>query len=101
MNEVTKVVGIRRLRAAVDRVLEHIEQDLGISKLGLDDAYYWEVADSSVFQVDRKEPRLDIGDLHDDWGFLRRVLDGGEQAVSLVLIHVAPLLRYLAIKVGQ
>lgn len=101
MKVVAESVEIRRLRACIDRVLDHIEQDLGISTVELNDAYYWEVPDSSLHQVDREAPRLDIGNLHDDWEFLRQVADDGDQAVSLMLIHAAPLLRYLAIKVGQ
>jgi hypothetical protein len=51
--------------------------------------------------VDSTPSELDIGQLFDDLEFLLKTLDNEEQAVSLMFVHLAPLLRYVGEKVGQ
>jgi len=61
--------------------------------------FYWEVPSESL-HVDRDEqPKLDVGRLADDWEFIRPIAADANAATPLALIHLAPLLRYLAERV--
>lgn len=43
---------------------------------------------------------LNVGQLHDDWRLLTKIANRDE-AVAYMLIHLAPLLRYIGEEVGQ
>ena len=94
---------IRELRRAVDAILDHVTDDLGIETFAIDDNadFYWEVPSDELHNVTAPQPQLDIGRLADDWEFIEVMLQSKGGAVALMLIHVAPLLRSLGERVGQ
>lgn len=94
-------IEVQKLRLVAERIFNHIENDLGVRSLPLDNDYYWQIPDAELYSVDKDPPELDIGQLSEDLSFLEDVVSDREQAVSLMFLHLAPLLRYLAIKVGQ
>jgi len=73
-------IRIAELRRIIDALLVHAEKTRG-PELRLDHDYYWEV-----------------GSLGDDWEFLHNMSqeDIESEGPYQMLIHVAPLLRYLA-----
>jgi hypothetical protein len=89
------------LKTVIDAIFAHLKDDLGIDEIALTKDYYWDVPESSLYSVDRDMEAPTIGSLFDDLEFLNPLLQNREQAVSLMLLHVAPLLRYIANKVGQ
>jgi len=94
-------INISKLRSITNAILLHIENDLGISNVSLDEDYYWIVPPEELYEFKTAPVNLNVGSLCDDLEFVLPV-DGDEKmAVSLMLLHVAPLLRYLATKVGQ
>lgn len=95
-------ISISELKAVVNLILDHIVHDLKIERLQLDEDFYWDITDKKgLYDVAKESPNLDIGSLADDWDFLVKMDKDREQAVSLMLIHVAPLLRYVGEKVGR
>ena len=91
-------IDIERLREKVNLVLDHISKDLGLSKLAINDDtdFYWEVPDGELYKVGTKPETLDVGRLNDDLEFVELIPHERSQAAALMLIHVAPLFRYLA-----
>lgn len=93
---------IRTLKKAIDEIFEHIATDLKVERLPLkeDQDFYWEVPSDKLYDV-KATPQLDIGRLSDDWEFLEPLARDKSQAIALMLIHVAPLLRHIGEKIRQ
>jgi len=94
---------VRELKKAVDAIFDHILNDAKVESVTIKDDrdFYWEVPSDKLFAVKGAPPQLDVGRLADDWEFLQAVCRDKEQAVALMLIHAAPLLRCLGEEVGQ
>ena|SRR5580698_3860451 len=96
-------LNIRDLKKSIDVIFNHIIDDMKVDKLPIKDNqdFYWEVPSNKLYEVKDAQPQLDIGRLGDDWQFLRSISKDREQAVALMLIHVAPLLRYVGEEIGK
>jgi hypothetical protein len=95
---------IAELKLVVDAIFAHITNDLRIDAVTVPDEndYYWSIPlDAPLDLKNPVMPEPDVGRLSDDWEFLASILKDKVNAVSLMLIHVAPLLRFIGVKVGQ
>ena len=99
--EMATEIPICEIRMVVTRLLDHIERDLGrpIVSLSADD--YWDVADDQRYEFDKSPEGYVVGKLSDDWEFLAAVLEDQDQAASLMLVHLAPLLRRIGEQIGH
>jgi hypothetical protein len=95
-------IDLLKLRQAANAIFDRLD-DLGVTKVTLreDADYYWEVPSDRLYNVREKQPQLDVGRLSDDLEFLSAILKDKKQAVSLMFIHLAPLLRYVGEEIGQ
>lgn len=92
---------LRDLRSSINAIFDHIENDLNIRKIELEENFYWEIDAVPMFDMGSK-PSLDsVGSLLDDWEFLLSVATERDQAVALMLTHAAPLLRYIGEKIRR
>ena len=98
---VNKIIKIEELKSILDLILTHITDDLGIKNIELTEDCYWELPEKSLYSMDYDQREIIVGSLFDDAEFLVPILADRSQAVSLMLLHVAPLLRYMGAKVGQ
>lgn len=94
------VIKVSDLRKVVDLVFDHIEQDLKISSVPIEEDYYWNIPTAELFDALKDPANLDMGQLYADWEFLTK-LETKEDSPSLMLIHLAPLLRYIGEKIGR
>jgi hypothetical protein len=94
-------VNVAELRTVINKIFDHIEHDLGIRSVPLTRDDYWTVLGSERFDLTKCPEANGVGKLYDDWEFLRPLLDDKDQAVSLMLSHVAPILRWLGEEIGQ
>jgi hypothetical protein len=94
-------VNVSEMRIIVNRILDHIEHDLGKGSVSLTQDDYWEVADNERYDFTKSPDACAVGKLHDDWEFLRAILKDKDQAVALMLVYVAPILRGLGEEIGQ
>jgi hypothetical protein len=86
---------IQALRAVVNSILDFIERDLGKSEITFKNNFYWSISEDVLYAMGNR-PELDTGSLADDWEFVLSAFENRDQALPIVLIHVAPLLRALA-----
>ena len=96
------VVSIAELRRIVDGLLAHVEKVHG-PEFRLEDDYYWELNSDVMYDMKKDIEKVDeVGSLGDDWEFLFNMRDQNIEEVgpSLMLVHVAPLLRHIGEKVG-
>jgi hypothetical protein len=94
-------INVTKLRSITNAIFLHIEKDLQVTSVPLDEDYYWTVAPEELYQFRNAPTNLNVGSLCDDLEFLSPVEGDEKMAVSLLLLHVAPLLTYLATKIGQ
>lgn len=91
-------IQLAELKAVVNALLDRLiaETEAGVVKISEERDYYWEVPAKNLFLVHTQPAQLDIGRLSDDWTFLRPLLLDRQQAFPLMLMHIAPILRYLS-----
>lgn len=94
---------IRALKRITNAIFDHIIHDLKVEKFVISEEkdFYWNVPSDKLFAVTEAQPQLDVGRLADDWEFLEPLLKDKAQAVALMLMHVAPLLRDIGEEIGQ
>jgi hypothetical protein len=97
----SSAIRVNELKAVIDSILTHITNDLKIDEIDLTSDYYWDIPEEQLYSTEGDPKGCTIGSLFADLEFLRSALADKDQAVALLLIHVAPLLRYVATKVGQ
>jgi len=96
-------IDLQDLKKVIDLIISRLIEKHNIKQISLSEKqdFYWEVPTDKLYKIDEDQPQLDIGRLSDDWDLLQSILENPEHAVSLELIHVAPLLRWIGEKVGQ
>ena len=95
------VVNASELRVIVNRIRDHIEKDLGVTDIALTQDDYWTIVGNERFDLTRTPEVNGVGKLYDDWEFLQPLLKDKDQAVALMLVHVAPILHWLGEEVGR
>jgi len=96
-------IEIAELRRIVDALLAHVERVHG-PEFKLDTDYFWDLGSPQMWNVGTEIVKVDeVGSLGDSWEFLFNMRDHDIERVgpSLMLIHAAPLLRYIGEKVGE
>jgi len=67
-------VKLAELRAIVNLIFDHIQTDLKIESIPLEQDMYWEVPDKQRLEMMAPPSDLHIGQLYDDWEFLQPFL---------------------------
>ncbi len=88
-------IDLVKLKAILDRLLEHVIETRGVRTVALDKCYYWEVPAAARYELEAEPGALDVGNLADDWELLSALLRDGEQPVAFQLTELAPLLDYV------
>jgi hypothetical protein len=89
-------VSIEVLRDVTNRIFDFIERDLKTKSVQLPHDFYWSISDDALYAMDKQPPQLDVGSLVDDLSFVAAASKDPSQAIPLVLMHVAPLLKALS-----
>ena len=96
-------IDLKALKAAVNVILDHLLEDIGLEKLPIEEAddFYWECPAHEMYDSSTKPSDFDAGRLSDDLDFVRLIERGQSADASYNLVHVAPLLRYVGEKIKQ
>ena len=81
------------LRAATNRILDHIIEDQGVTTLDRESVFYWAVSADDRYDMSKDPPGIDVGSLKDDWEFSSSILKGDSKPLALQLSELAPLLQ--------
>jgi hypothetical protein len=94
-------IELRVLKNSVNAVLDHLVEDLGLEKVKIADEedFYWNCEAPGAYDKSKKPIDLGVGRLSDDVDFMRKIRRGQSADISYNLIHVAPLLLYIAEKI--
>jgi hypothetical protein len=95
-------INLKQLKAVVNAVLDHLIEDLKIETVPIEENkdFYWHCEAPGVYEMSKDPAGLSVGRLTDDVYFIRLVRRGETADASINLVHVAPLLRYIADTVG-
>ena len=96
-------IDILLLKKAVNSLLDHIVNDLGRTfvRIEEDQDLYWEIPSSERPGTKDLAPQADVGRLSDDLDFIRTMVRSNYTPPTLMLVHVAPLLKYVGETVGE
>lgn len=93
------LIDIPTLRDTVNILLNRMIDVLGDDPVAIptDSEFYWEFEYPDLHQVGdgSRAPTAAIGSLADDWHFIQHIVANPETALSLQMVHVVPLLRWL------
>jgi len=92
---------LKALKTVTNRLLDHIIETRGITKVNLEQPYYWDLSPESLYDISQQPKDFDIGSLVDDWEFVSSVLDTHAEPVAYQLTELAPLLRYIGETIGK
>lgn len=93
-------INLDQIQSITNLIFAHIREDLGIHEIELDYDLYWDIDPQQLHDLDAKPETLDIGQLSDDFEFLASIKERDE-AVSLLFVHLAPILKAVGAKIGQ
>ncbi len=99
--ESAKKIPLRDLRVIINQIFDHIEKELDIDSIELLHDYYNDLSLNAMFDIEKEPINYEMGQLYDDWEFLEGLKYEPECSVSLMFDHVAPILRYIAYRIGQ
>lgn len=85
-------VNIMELRAACERVIEHLSAT-GQESFELDVDYYWSIPADGCYDVTVAPSNLTIGQISDDWDGLQRIAAGKDEPVGYDLVRLSAVLR--------
>ena len=96
---------MRRLVVAAEIDIEQLERifhvrckhlkDQGIHSIDIDHDYYWNIPKEELYEMSQEPKSLDIGQLSEDLGFLRRYLDKSAQPIGFGFVWMSSILRLL------
>lgn len=91
---------ISELREISNTIFDHIEEVLSIESVPLTEDLYYEVLGDQKYKISEVSPEYSIGQLSDDLQFLKAIALDKSRATPLSLMHLAPILEYMAIKIN-
>ena len=96
-------IDVKRLKIAVNAVLDHLIEDLNLEKVAIDERedFYWSCPPRQRYDTTKKPSEWWTGRLSDDVHFTDLIQRGQSDDVAYTLVSVAPLLRYIAEKIKR
>lgn len=91
---------ISELREVSNTIFDHIEKTLSIASIPLTEDLYYEVQGDQKYNISTHPPEYSIGQLSDDLKFLKAIASDKSRATPLSLMHLAPILEYMATKIN-
>jgi hypothetical protein len=91
-------IDLKTVKFALNSVLDHLIDDLGFATISIEESkdLYWDCPAPELYDTTKKPSELTVGQLSDDAHFVASIKRGQSADVSYNLVHLAPLLRYIA-----
>jgi hypothetical protein len=100
-----KEIQICDLRKIINMIIDTIEFDDNLKSVVIDDDrdFYYQIDNERSFDVSRElgVDEIEIGRISDDYEFLLSILQDENQALPIMLEHVAPILYFLALRISS
>jgi hypothetical protein len=94
-------IDLPKLKSIINSMLDFMIEHRRINKLPIlrDQDHYWSVAGEVHLPIDPQNlvaPEPTIGSVSEDWEFLLLAIKDDDLATPPMLLHAAPILRYIA-----
>ncbi len=96
--EKTSQVDIKKLKSFIVEIFDFMEKENGMH-IPLKHNLYWKIPYIEKYDLSKEAEISECGSLDDDWEFIEKASNHPEQAIPLMLLHVAPILEVLATQV--
>lgn len=93
------LIGVNDLRIIMNCIIDNIEKQLKINDIELKKDYYYTITEEEKYDMKTNPSSYNIGQLYEDWKFLKSLCQDTESATPLNFIHLAPVIDYLATQV--
>ena len=87
----------KELRQAVELLLSHLEQK-GQTEFHIDEDFYWDVSPESRYDQYAEPTEHSVGQLSEDWGNVRGIVNGSGEPLGYGLVWAANVLRRIGEK---
>jgi len=96
-------IELTRLKRVVDAFFEHLSDTVGVREVIItpSEDFYWTVTGMDLWHDMSRTPDPDVGKLSEDWEWVRDLTADSEGMSAAMLMHLAPLLRFVGEKVGR
>lgn len=91
-------IQISELRRINTQLLDHLE-NCGHNEIEIDVDFYWTIKKEELYDPYKKPEALGLGQLYDEYGFLRNIIDGNSEATAYAFVWLSALLRYIGEKI--
>lgn len=89
------------LKSVCMEIFDYMIDDLRLNKIELAQRLYWTVPQGERYNLEAHPQKYNVGDLADDFEFVREASVDPDQAVPILFLHVAPILLALATSVEE
>jgi hypothetical protein len=96
-------IDLEALRTIADLLIKSAAAQLktGAVRIADQSDFYWEVPLELQNATGNQPPKLDVGRLSDDWDFIKGIATDPQSATPLNLLHLTPILNYLALLIAR
>ena len=92
-------IDIQKLREVCDALFRRLIEEHQIVKVSVDQELYWKLSHEVAFNLKEEPKAFDVGNLSDDWEFIRGIANG-DQPIVYQMTELAPLINYIGEVVG-
>jgi hypothetical protein len=94
-NEIDLVV----LKNVCNEIFDYMIDDLKLNKIDLQERLYWTIPQDQRYKLEASPETCNVGDLIDDFEFVKEASVDADQALPMLFLHIAPILLALATKI--
>ena len=91
-------IDTQTLRLACERIIDHLEKTEN-AKIMLDEDFYWNIPEDTIYNMSGQPTNLDIGQLSDDWKEVQAIVHQEKDPVSFALVWLGAIMRAIGEKV--
>jgi hypothetical protein len=90
-------IHINELRNVAEKIFQHLEE-IHQEDFYLENDFYWEIPEESLYNVEQEPTGHSIGQLSDDWNDLQMILTNKEEPITYNLVDLAAILKAIGQK---
>jgi hypothetical protein len=91
-------ITISELRKINLQLLDHLEI-CGHNVIEVDSDFYWTIKKEELYDPYKEPEALALGQLYDEYGFLKKIVDGENEPTAYALVWLSAVLRYIGEKI--
>lgn len=91
-------IDVSELRIIIGKLFSHLENN-GFDSVEITEDYYWNIPEEQKYNVLKNPSELDVGQLTDDWEFLRKIGEDDDHTIAYAFVWLGKILQAIGEKV--